>query len=135
MFRDYRLAIGERMRKAPMGYFSEQRLGSIQTVLTSTVVELEQYSMLAITDLTGGVLMTLVVMVFFLFFNPIFAWITLAGLCVGMGMLHVIQKAATKHTPYVLAAQENMTVQALEYIRGIAVLRAFLRQREVKVRL
>ena len=125
MFRDYRLAIGERMRKAPMGYFSEQRLGSIQTVLTSTVVELEQYSMLAITDLTGGVLMTLVVMVFFLFFNPIFAWITLAGLCVGMGMLHVIQKAATKHTPYVLAAQENMTVQALEYIRGIAVLRAF----------
>lgn len=27
MFRDYRLNIGERMRKAPMGYFSEQRLG------------------------------------------------------------------------------------------------------------
>lgn len=43
MFRDYRLSIGDRMRKAPMGYFSEQRLGSIQTVLTSTVNELEQY--------------------------------------------------------------------------------------------
>ena len=41
MFRDYRLQIGERMRKAPMGYFSEQKLGSIQTVLTSTVTELE----------------------------------------------------------------------------------------------
>lgn len=125
MFRDYRLAIGERMRKAPMGYFSEQRLGSIQTVLTSTVTELEQYSMLAITDLTGGVLMTIVVTIYFLFFEPIFAVITLAGLCVGMGVLHLIQKEATKHTPNVLAAQENMTTQALEYIRGISVLRAF----------
>ncbi len=125
MFRDYRLTIGERMRKAPMGYFSEQRLGSIQTVLTSTVTELEQYSMLAITDLTGGVLMTLVMMVFFLFYHPVFALITLAGLLAGMGVLHIIQKEAIKHTPKVLAAQENMTIQALEYIRGISVLRAF----------
>lgn len=125
MFRDYRLEIGERMRKAPMGYFSEQRLGSIQTVLTTTVTELEQYSMLAVTDLTGGVLMTVVMMIYFLLFQPVFALITLAGLCGGMGVLHVIQKEATKHTPNVLAAQEHMTTQALEYIRGISVLRAF----------
>lgn len=125
MFRNYRLSIGERMRRAPMGYFSEQKLGSIQTVLTTTVTELEQYSMLAIMDLTGGVLMTSVMMVFFLFYNPVFALITLAGLGAGMWVLHIIQKAATKHTPNVLAAQENMTTQALEYIKGISVLRAF----------
>ncbi len=125
MFRDYRLEIGERMRKAPMGYFSEQRLGSIQTVLTSTVTELEQYSMLAITDLTGGVLMTVVMMIFFLFFESIFALITLIGLGIGMLVLNIIQKLAAKHTPNVLAAQEHMTTQTLEYIRGISVLRAF----------
>lgn len=58
IFRDYRLAIGEKMKSAPMGYFSDQRLGTIQTTLTSTVVELEQYSMLFITDITGGVSMS-----------------------------------------------------------------------------
>lgn len=125
MFRDYRLNIGERMRKSPMGYFSEQRLGSIQTVLTSTVTELEQYSMMAITDLTGGVLMTLIMMIFFLFFAPVFTLITLVGLCLGMAVLYMVQKAAIRHTPNVLAAQENMVTQALEYIRGISVLRAF----------
>lgn len=125
MFRDYRLIVGERMRKAPMGYFSEQRLGSIQTVLTSTVSDLEQYSMMAITNLTGGVIMTLVMMVFFLFFNPIFALITLAGLFVGIWVIHLIQKVAAEQSPKVLAAGENMTTQALEYIRGISVLRAF----------
>lgn len=125
MFRDYRLDIGERMRKAPMGYYSEQCLGSIQTVLTSTASELEQYCMMAIIDLSGGILMTVAMMIFFLYYNFIFALITLAGLCAGMGLLQLIQKTASKHTPIVLAAQENMTTQALEYIRGIAVLRAF----------
>lgn len=125
MFRDYRLTVGERMRKAPVGYFSEQRLGSIQTVLTSTVSDLEQYSMMAITNLTGGVIMTLVMMVFFLFFNSIFAFVTLAGLGVGMCVLHLIQRAAAEQSPKVLAAGEDMTTQALEYIRGISVLRAF----------
>lgn len=125
MFRDYRLIIGERMRKAPMGYYSEQCLGSIQTVLTSTATELEQYCMMAIIDLSGGILMTVAIMIFFLFYNPIFALISLVGLCIGMWLLHDIQKTASRHTPLLLAAQENMTSQVLEYIRGIAVLRSF----------
>jgi ATP-binding cassette subfamily B protein len=130
MFRDYRLQIGERMKKAPLGYFSEQRLGTIQTVLTSTIVELEQYSMLAIADLTGGVFMALVVTAVFLFISPPMALLSLAGLAAGMVVLHVIQLRAAKHTPRVLAAQENLVIQSLEYIRGISVLRAFSRAGE-----
>jgi len=127
MFRDYRLQIGDRMKKAPMGYFSEQRLGAIQTVLTSTIVELEQYSMLAIMDLTGGVFMALVITVMFLFISPPMALLSFAGLAVGITVLHVIQARAAKHTPLVLAAQENLVTQSLEYIRGISVLRSFSR--------
>ena len=32
IFRDYRLEIGERLKQAPMGYFSEQNLGTIQAM-------------------------------------------------------------------------------------------------------
>ncbi len=125
MFRDYRLNVGEQLKRAPMGYFSEQRLGSIQTVLTSTVIELEQYSMLAITDLTGGVFMALIMSICFLFYSPLFSLLTLCGLAAGMWVLHIIQIKGTLHTPLVQAAQENLTTQALEYIRGISVMRAF----------
>lgn len=125
MFRDYRLNIGDRLKKAPMGYFSEQRLGTIQTVLTSTVVELEQYSMLAITDITGGFFMALIITILFLFYSPLFSLLTLLGLGVGMWVLHIIQRRGVEHTPLVQAAQENLTTQSLEYIRGIAVMRAF----------
>lgn len=128
MFRDYRLQIGEQLKKAPMGYFTEQRLGAIQTVLTSTIVELEHYSMLAITDLTGGVSMTTVVAIFFLFVCPPMAALTVAGLAAGIWVLHIIGQRAAKHTPRVLAAQENLITQSLEYIRGISVMRAFSRR-------
>ena len=127
IFRDYRLEIGERLKKAPMGYFSEQRLGTIQTVLTSTVVELEQYSMLAIMDLTGGVFMALVITVIFFFISLPMALLSLAGLAVSMWVLHIIQNRAAKHAPLVQEAQENLVTQSLEYIRGIAVLRVFSR--------
>ena len=36
-------------------YFSEQNLGTIQAMLTTTIVDLEGYSMLAIEQMTSGV--------------------------------------------------------------------------------
>ena len=57
IFRDYRLEIGERLKQAPMGYFSEQNLGTIQAMLTTTIADLEGYSMLAIEQMTSGVAM------------------------------------------------------------------------------
>ena len=57
IFRDYRLEIGERLKQAPMGYVSEQNLGTIQAMLTTTIADLEGYSMLAIEQMTSGVAM------------------------------------------------------------------------------
>lgn len=130
MFRDYRLAVGDKLRSAPMGYFSEQRLGTIQTVLTSTVVELEQYSMMAITDITGGVSMAVIIIIMMAFFSLPIALLSLAGLVVGMLVLRVIQKRAIIHSARVQAAQETLVTESLEYIRGIAVLRAFSQDKD-----
>lgn len=125
MFRDYRLAIGEKLKSAPMGYFSEQRLGTIQTTLTSTVVELEQYSMLFITDMTGGVSMAVIIIVMMAFYSPWMSLLSLVGLAAGLLVMNRLVKAAAIHTAKVQAAQEHLVTQTLEYIRGIAVLRAF----------
>lgn len=126
MFRDYRLAVGDRMKNAPMGYFSDQRLGTIQTVLTATVVELEQYSMMAIMDITGGVSMALIMIVMLAFFSLPIALVSFAGLVIGLIVLRTIQKRAATHTVRVQAAQEKLVTESLEYIRGIAVSRAFM---------
>jgi len=125
IFRDYRLTIGERLKNAPMGYFSEQKLGTIQTILTSTVVELEQYSMLAIIQITGGVSMAVIIIIMLALFSLPIAVLSITGLIIGLCVLQVVQKRAATHTILVQKSQENLVTQSLEYIRGIAVLRAF----------
>ena len=129
MFRDYRLNIGEKIKSAPMGYFSEQRLGTIQTTLTSTVVELEQYSMLFIIDITGGVSMAVIITVMMGFFSIWMSVLSLAGLLIGLFVMGKVQKAASLHTPRVQKAQENLVTSSIEYIRGIAVLRSFSQEK------
>ena len=117
IFRDYRLAIGEKMKSAPRGYFADQRRGTIQTTLTSTVVELEQYSMLFITDITGGVSMSVIIIVMMLFFSPWFSLLSLAGLLVGLYVLGMVQKAAAEHTPKVQDVYKRQAEHCVLYCK------------------
>ncbi len=54
IFREKRLEIGNQLKRAPMGYFTENNLGTVQTVLTTTISDLEGNCMLALTFLVGG---------------------------------------------------------------------------------
>ncbi len=125
IFRDYRLEIGERLKQAPMGYFSEQNLGTIQTILTTTIADLEGYSMMAIEQMTSGVAMAFLMSVMMFFFNPIIGTLSMIGLVIGLIVLRLVRQRAAEYSPVYQAAQENLVNKCLEYIRGIAVLRSF----------
>lgn len=125
IFRDYRLEIGERLKQAPMGYFSEQNLSTIQTMLTTTIADLEGYSMMAIEQMTSGVAMAALMSVMMFFFNPIIALVSIAGLIIGLAVLQLVRQRAAQYSPVYQAAQENLVNKAMEYIRGISVLRSF----------
>ncbi|EGB18105.1 ABC transporter ATP-binding protein [[Clostridium] symbiosum] len=136
IFRDYRLEIGEKLKQAPMGYFSEQNLGTIQTILTTTIANLEGYSMLAIEQMTSGVAMAALMSIMMFFFNPIIAILSLIGLLLGLLVLRWVRSRAAQYAPIYQEAQENLVSKTMEYIRGISVLRSFSKgeegQREVR---
>lgn len=99
IFRDYRLEIGERLKQAPMGYFSEQNLGTIQAMLTTTIADLEGYSMLAIEQMTSGVAMAVLMSVMMFFFSPVIAGLSLVGLALGMLVLRWVRLRAAQYAP------------------------------------
>lgn len=125
IFRDLRLRVGDRLKGAPMGYFSEQRLSAITTTLTTTVHQLEEFMTICLTGLSGGVSMAVIMSVFFLFVAWPVAAITFAGIAVGLYVLNVLRRRATSVTREVTAAQEAMSDKVIEYARGMAVLRTF----------
>ena len=59
--------IGDRMKRAPMGFFSEQNLGMINTALSSATTELENFSMVAVENMVGGIIQAVCVMIVLLF--------------------------------------------------------------------
>lgn len=125
VFRDLRLRVGDRLKGAPMGYFSEQRLSAITTTLTTTVHQLEEFMTICLTGLSGGVAMAVIMSLFFVAFAPPVAAITFVGIAVGLAVLEWLRRRSSSVTREVTAAQEDMTDAVIEYARGMAVLRTF----------
>ena len=125
IFRDLRIRVGDRLKGAAMGYFSEQRLSAISTTLATTLHQLEEFMTICLTGLSGGVAMAVIIGVGFAFVAPPVAAITFAGIAAGLLVLRVLLRRSGKATKRVLEAQESMSDAVMEYARGMAVLRAF----------
>ena len=132
IFREKRLEIGNQLKRAPMGYFTENNLGTVQTVLTTTISDLEGNCMLALTFLVGGFVQALAMTLML----SVFCWqiglLALAGILAGIFVLGQIKKRAGAHTEDMQNAQELLVGNALEYIKGISVLRIFGKGKEGK---
>ena len=133
IFREKRLEIGNQLKRAPIGYFTENNLGTVQTVLTTTISDLEGNCMLALTFLVGGFVQALAMTLML----SVFCWqiglLALAGILAGIFVLGQIKKRAGAHTEDMQNAQELLVGNALEYIKGISVLRIFGKGKEGKV--
>ena len=125
IFRDLRLRVGDRLKGAAMGYFSEQRLGAITTTLTTTLHQLEEFMTICLTGLSGGLATAAIMGIGFLFMAPPVAAITFMGILAGLFVLRMLLRRSGAVTKRVLKAQEAMSDAVMEYARGMAVLRSF----------
>lgn len=125
LFRDKRLEISDRLKSAPMGYFSEQRLGNIQTVLTTTMGDLEANCALGLSFLVGGFSHAFLMGVMMTVFCPPVGAVVIVAVVVGILMLKNVQRYAARYTVRMQKAQEGLVGKSIEFIRGIAVVRSF----------
>ncbi|MCT4585698.1 MAG: ABC transporter ATP-binding protein/permease [Peptostreptococcaceae bacterium] len=125
VFKDYRLEMADKLKNAQMSYFSENNLGKIQGVMTTTITSLEGFSMMTISNMLVSFSMTLF-MIIMLFYNSlILGMISLIGISVAFYILSIINKRASLCTKELEIVQNNLVIKTIEYIRGITVLRSF----------
>lgn len=125
VFYEKRLAAGERLKKTPMGYFSEKNLGEIQMAVTTDMNALESSAMSVVENILGSLIYAAICTLVLLIFNWKIGLITLAGLAIGVLLLRVVQKNARKAMPIRFQAQEEMTEKTLEFVQGNMVMRLF----------
>lgn len=96
VFYEKRLEAGEKLKRVPMGYFSEKNLGEIQMAMTTDMNALESSAMSVVENILGSLIYAAVCTLVLLLFNWRIGLITLAGLGIGILLLRVVQENAKK---------------------------------------
>ena len=120
-----RTEVGDTLRHLPMGYFNENSLGEVTSVMTNQLDVMQNLGGLLYMTIFGGLAFSCIIVVFLLFLDirlGIICALTLVLFCASMELLQrYVRTTASKLTE----ANTKLVGAVLEYVRGISVVRAF----------
>lgn len=121
----WRMELGEKLKRVPMGYFNEHRLGDITAAVTTTLGDLETSAVTVMEAVAGGFIHAVVIGIWLLFYEWKIGVLMFIGLIVSLLIYAETQKAGVKYSPRRQAAQAGLVTGILEYIQGMTVVKAF----------
>lgn len=120
-----RTEVGDTLRHLPMGYFNENSLGEVTSVMTNQLDVMQNLGGLLYMTIVGGLAFSCIIVVFLLFLDirlGVICALTLVLFCASMELLQrYVRTTASKLTE----ANTKLVGAVLEYVRGISVVRAF----------
>ncbi|MCR5676064.1 MAG: ABC transporter ATP-binding protein/permease [Lachnospiraceae bacterium] len=120
-----RLKIGEALKRVSLGYFQTNDTGAILNAITTGLATLENMGIRMVDGFIGGYLNFLCILLFLLFVLPECALIALGGVAVSFIFLLMISAHSSANTKVLNAENEKLTRAALEYTRGLPVVKSF----------
>lgn len=120
-----RLKIGEALKRVSLGYFQTNDTGAILNAITTGLATLENMGIRMVDGFIGGYLNFLCILLFLIFIIPECALIALGGVLVSFLFLLMISKHSTANTKVLHDENERLTRAALEYTRGLPVVKSF----------
>ena len=125
MVADKRIAIGEKLKSVPMGYFNQNSLGQITAIETTILNDVESAVPVVLVTTLGGFLNSLVFALFLVAFDVRLGAITLAGIAVFLLITAAMERKSREGAPARQEAQSVLVEAVLETIQGMSVVKAF----------
>ena len=125
MAADKRIRIGNKLKKVPMGFFSEFSLGKITTMSTTTLSQIEMQVPMLLVLVLGGLLNT------FVFALALFYLHIMVGITAFLGILaffivtYYMEKKSRENASEIGIAQTHLTKQVLETVQGMQVIKSY----------
>lgn len=120
-----RLAVGDALKRVSLGYFQQINTGNILSSITTGLGTLENMGIRMIDNFVGGYLNFTVAFLFLLTFEPLISLIAIAAAAVSFCFLLMISSHSRENTVVSAKAERDMTSAAIEYARGLAVVKSF----------
>ena len=120
-----RIALGDRLRNVPMGFFHDNSVGDITATVTTDLNFLENYSMHILDKVTTGVLSMIVMAGYILAFDWRIGLIFVAGILLSFPIYSHMQKKGKALSAKRQKIQSEAVAATLEYVQGISVVKSF----------
>ena len=120
-----RIALGDRLRNVPMGFFHDNSVGDITATVTTDLNFLENYSMHILDKVTTGVLSMIVMAGCILAFDWRIGLIFVAGILLSFPLYSHMQKKGKALSAKRQKIQSEAVAATLEYVQGISVVKSF----------
>jgi len=120
-----RLAIGTALKRVSLGYFQEKDTGTILNSITTGLYTLENMGMRMIDTFVGGYLSFFCIFILLFVIHPLGALICLVGVLLSFLCLSLISMYSKRNTLVQNEVNEKLTRAAVEYTRGLPVVKSF----------
>ena len=120
-----RLAIGTALKRVSLGYFQEKDTGTVLNSITTGLYTLENMGMRMIDTFVGGYLSFFCIFILLFVIHPFGALICLAGVLLSFLCLSLISRYSKRNTLIQTGVNEKLTRAAVEYTRGLPVVKSF----------
>lgn len=120
-----RIKIGNRLKRAPMGFFQDNSLGEVTGVCTTVLGNVEMLVPMTLVNIMGGVIGTVVFTAVLLIFEWRVGLIAAAGIVVYFLVVSAMEKKSAVIAPNAQKSQTALTAAVLEYVQGMGVVKSF----------
>ncbi len=125
VFAGKRIEFACHLRKLPMGYFTDENIGRISSILTEDMVFVEENSMSVLAEIASGIFTQIVVTAFMFYLDPLLGLVTLATDIIILILSVPMNKTAARNSEGRQSAVEDLTGSVIEYAEGMAVSKSF----------
>ena len=125
MAADRRIAIADRMKSVPMGFFSANSLGQVSGVCTTVVGSIESMVPMVLVNILSGLITSDVFTLLLLLWNWRIGLIALAGIAVYLLVVSAMEKKSAAIAQDSQKSQTALTEAVLETVQGMSVVKSF----------
>ena len=125
MAADRRIAIADRMKRAPMGFFDQNSLGQLAGVCTTVVSTIETMVPMVLVNILSGLITTAVFTLLVLVFDWRIGLIALAGEALYLAVVSAMEKKSAAVAEDTQRSQTDLIEAVLETVQGMSVVKSF----------
>ncbi|MBQ6806852.1 MAG: ABC transporter ATP-binding protein [Lachnospiraceae bacterium] len=125
MVADKRVAIGNKLKSIPMGYFNENNLGEITGVTTTVLDNVENMAPVILVNILSGFINALVFTAMVVAFDGRVGLLVVVGTIIYLMITSSMEKKATVIAPKRQESEAKLVGAILEYVQGMSVIKSF----------